>query len=96
MKVDDALINKLSHLARLEFNDAEKKEIAKDLQQILNLVDKLEELDLEGVEPLVYISDNTNILREDLPKKDIDKSMVLKQAPKANSDFFRVPKVIEK
>ena len=96
MKVDQALIDRLAHLARLEFSANEKKEIQSDLQQMLNMVDKLGELDLEGVEPLVYISKEINVFREDIPGTPFDKSAILKQAPNANDDFFLVPKVLNK
>jgi len=96
MKVDEALIDRLAHLARLEFKPVEKKEIQSDLQQILNMVDKLGELDLDGVEPLVYITDEINVLREDVVGEPFNKSDILNQAPQANQDFFRVPKVLNK
>ncbi|MGH2646612.1 MAG: Asp-tRNA(Asn)/Glu-tRNA(Gln) amidotransferase subunit GatC [Ginsengibacter sp.] len=65
MNVNNELVNKLANLARLEFNTQEKEEIKKDLQQMIGFIDKLNELDTTGVEPLLHMSDNINILRED-------------------------------
>lgn len=95
MEVNDALIDKLAHLARLKFNDAEKKEIKKDLQRMIVFVEKLNELDLEGVEPLLHISEEVNVLREDEVKGSISRYEALKNAPLHNEQFFKVPKVIK-
>ena len=62
MEVNDALIDKLAHLARLKFNEAEKQEIKNDLQRMIVFVEKLNELDLENVEPLLYMSGEINVL----------------------------------
>jgi len=65
MNVNDELVDKLANLARLEFNTQEKEEIKKDLQEMIGFIDKLNELDTSGVEPLLHMSENINILRED-------------------------------
>ncbi|MGZ8517867.1 MAG: Asp-tRNA(Asn)/Glu-tRNA(Gln) amidotransferase subunit GatC, partial [Chitinophagaceae bacterium] len=57
MEVNDALVDKLAHLARLKFNDTEMQEIKSDLQRMIIFVEKLNELDLEGVEPMLHMSD---------------------------------------
>lgn len=96
MKITDKKIDELSHLARLEFKDEERENIKADLNRILSFCEQLNELDTEGVEPLVYISNRTNHLREDVVKPPLDKKTALKNAPDADSDYFRVPKVINK
>jgi aspartyl-tRNA(Asn)/glutamyl-tRNA(Gln) amidotransferase subunit C len=58
------------------------------------MCEKLNEVDTEGVEPLIYMSDNENVLREDEVVQSISHEDALKNAPKKDSDFFRVPKVI--
>src|SRR5678816_4544879 len=65
MEVNDALIDKLAHLARLKFEDSEKEEIKNDLQKMIAFVEKLNELDTTGVEPLLHMTDEINSLRED-------------------------------
>lgn len=96
MEVNDALIEKLANLAKLKFEDAEKEEIKRDLQKMIGFVEKLNELDLEGVEPLLHMSDEVNVLREDEVKGSISREEALKNAPLHDDQFFKVPKVIKK
>lgn len=95
MEVNDVMIEKLAHLARLEFNDAEKEEIKHDLQRMIAFVEKLNELNLEGVEPLLHMSDEVNVLREDEVEGSISREDALKNAPLHDEQFFKVPKVIK-
>jgi aspartyl-tRNA(Asn)/glutamyl-tRNA(Gln) amidotransferase subunit C len=96
MKVNDDLINNLAQLAKLEFNDAERDEIKNDLQKMIAFIDKLNELDTTGVEPLLHMSENVNVLREDEVKGSISREEALKNAPLHDDQFFKVPKVIKK
>jgi aspartyl-tRNA(Asn)/glutamyl-tRNA(Gln) amidotransferase subunit C len=96
MEVNDAMIDKLAHLARLQFDDAEKQEIKNDLQRMIVFVEKLNELDLSGVEPMLHMSDEVNVLREDEIKGSICREEALKNAPLHDEQFFKVPKVIKK
>ena len=96
MEVNDAMIDKLAHLAKLQFNDAEKQEIKNDLQRMIAFVEKLDELDLTGVEPMLHMSDEINVLREDEIKGSISRKEALKNAPLHDDKFFKVPKVIKK
>jgi aspartyl-tRNA(Asn)/glutamyl-tRNA(Gln) amidotransferase subunit C len=96
MKIDDKTVNDLAHLARLEFEAEDKEQIKRDLEKIIDFCDQLKEVDTEGVEPLVYVSTNKNILREDVVKDPLPKEAVLKNAPSKDSDYFKVPKVIKK
>jgi len=95
MEVTDTMIDKLAHLSRLKFNDAEKKEIKKDLQRMIVFVEKLNELDLEAVEPLIHMSEEVNVLREDEVKGSVSRHEALKNAPSHDEQFFKVPKVIK-
>lgn len=96
MDVNDQLIDKLANLARLEFNAVEKEEIKKDLQQMIGFIEKLNELDTTGVEPLRHMSENINILREDEVGGMISREDTFKNAPLHDGRFFKVPKVIRK
>ena len=96
MKIDEELINRLATLAKLEFNEADQKEIQINLSNILDLVEKLQEVDTEGVEPLVYMNENADVFREDLVISEITKEQALKNAPSKDSDYIKVPKVISK
>ncbi len=96
MEVNDALVDKLANLARLQFDDMEKAGIKSDLQKMIQFVEKLNELDTTGIEPLLHMSDNVNVLREDEVKGSISREEGLKNAPLQDEQFFKVPKVIKK
>lgn len=96
MQVDDTLIDKLSKLSMLKFDAAEKEEIKKDLEKIIGFVDKLKELDTSGVEPLLHLSPNVNVLREDVIDHMISREEALQNAPLHDEQYFKVPKVINK
>ena len=96
MEVNDALIEKLAHLSRLEFNETEKAEIKIDLQRMIAFVDKLNEFNLDAVAPMLFMSEEINVLREDEIKGSISREEALKNAPLHDGKFFKVPKVIKK
>ena len=96
MKTDEALIDRLANLAKLHFEADEKKAIAEDLDTIIAFVDKLMEMDVDGVEPLIHMGSQTNILRPDVAETSITHEQALKNAPLADSDYFKVPKVLKK
>ena len=96
MKVDKALMGKLENLSRLKLSDQEKESVANDLNNIFKMVEKLEEVDTSNVEPLIYITEQANLLREDEVLNQVDKSKALLNAPDADSDYFKVPTVIKK
>lgn len=96
MDVNNELILKLEKLARLSLSAQERTEIQHDLGNILTMVDKLNELDTSDVEPLVYISEAVNVLRNDEIKGEVSNDNALKNAPISQKPFFKVPKVIKK
>ena len=96
MEVNDALVDKLANLARLHFDDLEKEGIKNDLQRMIQFVEKLNELDTTGIAPLLHMSDNINVLREDEIKGSITNEAALKNAQLHDDQFFKVPKVIKK
>lgn len=95
MKVDTKLVDNLAQLARLEFNGEEKEKMVSDMNRMLAFVEKLDELDTTGIEPLIYLSDEVNVLRDDHAVKSISHEEALKNAPQKDSDYFKTPKVIE-
>jgi aspartyl-tRNA(Asn)/glutamyl-tRNA(Gln) amidotransferase subunit C len=96
MEVNKELILKLENLARLELSEEERNRIQHDLGNILKMVDKLNELDTSNVEPLVYISDEVNVLREDVVKDEVSNDAALSNAPTSQPPYFKVPKMIKK
>jgi aspartyl-tRNA(Asn)/glutamyl-tRNA(Gln) amidotransferase subunit C len=96
MEINDEIIDHLAHLARLEFKGQAKEEIKKDLNRIVSFVEKLNELETENVEPLIYMTEEYNVLRADEVKQDVSQKEALKNAPKKDSDYFKVPRVVTK
>jgi aspartyl-tRNA(Asn)/glutamyl-tRNA(Gln) amidotransferase subunit C len=95
MKVDDKLVEHLAHLSRLELDETSREKMKFDFKKILDFVTKLEEVDTAGVDPLVYMSKETNVLREDEVKGMVSQKEALQNAPKKDTDYIRIPKVIK-
>lgn len=95
MEINDVMVDKLADLARLKFNDEEKLEIKSDLQRMIVFVEKLNELNLDDVEPLLHMSDEVNVLREDVVEGSISRTEAFRNAPVHDDQFFKVPKVIK-
>ena len=95
MTIDKKTVDEIAHLARLEFEDAAKEEIIKDMNRMLAFVDKLNELNTDGVEPLIYMNEDVDVMRGDVAKTTVTQQEALKNAPKKDSDYFKVPKVID-
>jgi aspartyl-tRNA(Asn)/glutamyl-tRNA(Gln) amidotransferase subunit C len=96
MEINDETVNKLANLAKLEFSAEEKENIKQDLSRIITWIDKLNELDTEKVEPLIYMSNEVNVVRKDEVENTASHEEALLNAPKKDSDYFRVPKVLDK
>ena len=96
MEVNDAMVQELANLARLEFSEQERAGIQHDLQRMITFVEKLNELDTTHVKPLLFLTENYNMFREDKVVPSITREEGLQNAPSANDQYFKVPKVIKK
>ncbi len=96
MEINDELVQHIAHLARLEFEGDELNEIKGDMSKIIGFMDKLSELDTEDVEPLIFMTDKVNVLRDDKPERTLTSEDALRNAPKKDSDYFRISKVLKK
>lgn len=96
MKITEETVDHIAHLARLEFTGESKIAVMEDMQNIIGFMDKLSEVDTEGIEPLIFMSDEINVLREDVAEVSVTQKEALKNAPKHDSDYFRIPKVLSK
>jgi aspartyl-tRNA(Asn)/glutamyl-tRNA(Gln) amidotransferase subunit C len=96
MIVNDELVDQLAYLARLEIKPEEKESIKQDLQKMIAFIEKLNEVDTTGVEPLLLMSDEINVLREDIVEGSVSREEALKNALLKDEQFFKVPKVIRK
>jgi len=81
----------VARLARLKLTDEEVERIGPELTKILEHVERMNQLDLEGVEPTSHVVQLENVLREDVPRESLSKERALEQAPDASPDGFRVP-----
>ncbi len=95
MKINSELLDKIAHLSRLEFDEKEAEKMMQDMTEIVEWVEKLKEVDTEGVEPLTTMSHEINALRNDEVGEHLDHERALRHAPKKDADYFRVPKVLE-
>lgn len=95
MEINNSLVLKLEKLSKLKLSDQERSNISTDLNNILKMIEKLNEIDTDGVEPLIYVSGATNRLRGDVVKNQVPTKEALKNAPDKNEHFFKVPKVID-
>ena len=96
MEVNNKLIQDIAKLSKLKFDDSAEEKMKADLEKMLAFVDKLNEIDTEGVDPLIYMSEEVNVLREDIVTGSITREEALKNAPNSDGVFFKVPKVIRK
>lgn len=95
MKVDHKTVKRLAELSKLSFSEQEENEMVYGLNEMLAFVDKLKELDTKDVEPLVFMNEQTDVLREDVIEAPITQAEALKNAPSKDMYYFRVPKVIK-
>lgn len=95
MKIDQASLQKIAHLARLNFDAQGAEKMSKDLSQVLDWVDQLQEVSTEDVIPLTNMSSEINAFRADEVGEQLSQEQALKNAPKKDNGFFTVPKVME-
>ena len=96
MKIDRETVDKIAHLARLDLTEAEKERSITELSEILSFMAKLNELDTAGVEPLIYMNDEVNVLRADEVIQEMTREEALLNAPLKTTEYFKVTKVIQK
>lgn len=97
MKIDEATLDRIAELARLDVSDpTTRAALLTDMQRVFDFVEKLDEVDTTGVEPLIFMTEEHDVLREDIASLDISKADALKNAPVKDSDYFKVPRVVDK
>ena len=96
MKITDEIVDHIAHLARLKFEGDKKVAIKEDMERIISFMDVLYELPTDNIEPLIFMNEEVNVLREDVPVISLTQKEALKNAPKKDSDYFRIPKVLDK
>lgn len=97
MKIDEKTLDRIAELARLDYSDpAARKAILADMEKVLTFVEKLNEVDTKGVEPLIFMTEEADVLRDDVAETSITKKEALMNAPVKDSDYFKVPRVVDK
>lgn len=93
--ISDETIDYVGILAKLELSDEEKEKAKKDMGEMLDYIDKLNELDTSSVEPMSHVFPVHNVFREDVVTNGDDRENILKNAPEHNEESFIVPKTFE-
>jgi aspartyl-tRNA(Asn)/glutamyl-tRNA(Gln) amidotransferase subunit C len=96
MQIDKETVDRVAGLARLSFNEEGKEKMRTELNKIVSFFEKLNEIDTEGVEPLIFMTDEVNAFREDNAYTEITRDEALKNAPQKDSDYFKVPKFLDR
>ena len=96
MEITNKLIQDIAALAKLEFDEKSAEQMKADLEKIIGFFDKLSEIDTDGVDPLIYLSEEVSVLREDEIKAVVSQVEALKNAPEKDSDYFKVPTILKK
>ncbi|MBV6403851.1 MAG: Asp-tRNA(Asn)/Glu-tRNA(Gln) amidotransferase subunit GatC [Flavobacteriales bacterium] len=97
MKLDDAALDRIAELARLDFSDPDRRAaVLRDMERVLAFVEQLNTVDTRGVEPLVFMTEEENVLRDDVALPGVSKQDALRNAPVKDSDYFKVPRVVDK
>ena len=89
--IDRAQVLHVARLARLRLSEEEVDRMAGEMSTILEHVETMNELDLEGIEPTTHVVPLQNVLREDVPRDSLPRERALEQAPDAADGGFRVP-----
>tara|TARA_R110002049_G_scaffold134601_4_gene294082 strand:+ start:964 stop:1257 length:294 start_codon:yes stop_codon:yes gene_type:complete len=95
MSIDKSTVERIAELSKLKFESSEQEAILEDMNRMLDFVEKLSEVDTEGVEPLVYMLDEKPTVRLDKVDQKTTQAEALKNAPDADSDYMKVPKVMK-
>lgn len=93
--IDDETIDYVGILAKLELTGQEKEQAKKDMARMLDYIDKLSELDTEGVEPMSHVFAVHNVFREDVVTNGDDREAILANAPAEKDGMFVVPQTFE-
>ena len=96
MKIDIKTIEKLASLSKLSFTKEELDLISKDMSKMVDFINQLDEIDTEGVEPLIHLNEEFNNWREDEIKEMLDLKEALSNSPIKDSTYFKLPKVLDK
>lgn len=95
MEITSGMIDDVAALAKLNLTEAEKIQAKQDLEQILGYMEKIQELDTDTTEPLMYVLSQRNVFREDIEEPGTERELILSNAPEQKDGCFLVPKTVE-
>jgi len=95
MPITPEQVEYVARLSRLELSEEQRDRFARQLDAILQAIEKLNQLDTENVEPLVHIAPRQNVFREDVPGRSLSQRDALRNAPQQSEGCFKVPRIIE-
>lgn len=93
--ISDETMEYVGILAKLELSPKEREAARKDMEKMLDYIDKLNELDTDGVEPMTHVFPFHNVFREDIVTNGDDRDHILKNAPEQKDGAFKVPKTVD-
>lgn len=97
MRIDEKTLDRIAELARLDVSDpAARQQLLGDMQRVIDFVEKLNRIDTKGVAPLIHLNEEVDVLREDVAHPGLSKKEALMNAPVKDSDYFKVPRVVDK
>ena len=94
MKINKETLRELEKLSKLDFPDKDREAILRDFKKILLFVNKLNEIDTKDILPLTHVHNSSNVFRDDYYHEFSNKSAILNNSPNHNSDYIKVPKII--
>tara|TARA_B100001057_G_C22729291_1_gene903067 strand:+ start:158 stop:451 length:294 start_codon:yes stop_codon:yes gene_type:complete len=94
--IDKKIIEKLADLSKLRFSDSEMELITKDMTKMIDFINQLDEVNTDGVKPLIHMNEEFNNLRDDEVKGMLEQSDALSNSPVKDSTYFKLPKVLDK
>jgi len=94
--IDKKIIEKLANLSKLRFSDSEMELITKDMTKMIDFINQLDEVNTDGVKPLIHMNEEFNNLRDDEVKGMLEQSDALSNSPVKDSTYFKLPKVLDK
>jgi aspartyl-tRNA(Asn)/glutamyl-tRNA(Gln) amidotransferase subunit C len=95
VKINHKVISKLARLSKLKFNEDEMKLISNDLSRMLEFINQLQDLDTEGIDPLIHVNEEINNWRDDQVQGMISQEEALSNSPVKDGTYFKLPKVLD-
>ncbi|MBI5092005.1 MAG: Asp-tRNA(Asn)/Glu-tRNA(Gln) amidotransferase subunit GatC [Candidatus Hydrogenedentes bacterium] len=94
-KITKEDVEYVAGLAQLSLDEAARERLVGEMSNILSYMDKLNELDTSGIEPMMHVLDISNVYRDDVVGPSLDRETALMNAPKSDGEYFLVPRILD-